>query len=498
MRLVLRILYGAIAAGSLIAISFVANALLEIRAFEWAPLWRLMGAQGVAYFGFLVAGLAVLGIRTARRAAAPRRLSPVSAGWHRIFLLTWILAVVWLADWVFLERPFTTRIHDRLVGDDVRTEAAADAMRRFSADGSLDAFSAIWPGMDRRSISIMLARIADNRPGVFEHVSIGRTITKYASEYDVSPALLLHWCYIDSFYGEAPAGRMPFFAEVNGEMFRDLVQAHLPSWFVENPVRVALIEGPLLDSVAPPKFAVKLRYALQKATYDIAIAPYMNSVMSDLFLVLREYPDEFPELFSGVGSSDPLAVSFAALRDQGLLPPYHQPELHGPRSPAYYDEHRDDLITFSRAAVYRLIEDFDFATKAQALVANYYSQQYRTRLGADRWDGLSERQKTALLAMLRDVYTPNIGKVSYNLYMVPEFNTTPIVFLAGQAASHFEQVSDPSRIWVPDDREKLWGATGLMLRTLGETWKVATGEPLAGYPPTATIADALSVLARNH
>ena len=51
----------------------------------------------------------------------------------------------------------------------------------------------------------------------------------------------------------------------------------------------------------------KLRYAVQKATYDIAIAPFMNSVMSDLFLILREYPEEFPELFSTAGTSDPLA-----------------------------------------------------------------------------------------------------------------------------------------------------------------------------------------------
>src|SRR5262249_20769904 len=145
------------------------------------------------------------------------------------------------------------------------------------------------PAADRQRLALMLARIAVNRPSVFAHVSIGATIGKYAQRYGVSPILLLHWTYLDSFYGEAPPGPMPFFNEVNPEMFRDLVQAHLPPWFVESPIRVALIGGPLFDYVAPQAFANKLRYAFQKATYDIAISPYMNSVYSDLFLILREY-----------------------------------------------------------------------------------------------------------------------------------------------------------------------------------------------------------------
>jgi len=498
LRQVQRFSAGLVFLCGLLGLLCFAYVVMDVRSFEWATLWRLLGLRGAAFVVFLAAGLALLTWQCARVVIRAKKMPRRRSLWISVALATWLFAITWLASWVFLEKPISVMAAEgRLTTADLE-QAAARAVRTFTADGSLDALAEQWPSMDRDQVAVMLARIAVNRPSVFGEVSIGRTIVENASHYGVSPVLLLHWCYIDSFYGEAPAGPMPFFAEINGEMFRDLVQAHLPWWFVESPLRVALIEGPWFSQLAPETVSFKLRYAVQKATYDIAIAPFMNSVMSDLFLILREYPEEFPELFSTTGASDPLASSFLALRDDGLLEPYHDPYIHTPRTADYYDRNRASLITFGRAAVYRLIGDFAFATKVQALVARYYSEQYRERLGPGRWDSLTERQQTALLAMLRDVYTPSVGRISYNLYMVPEFNTTPIVFLAGEAARDFSRVLAEEKIWIPSDSTRLWGATGLMLRVLGETWGAATGEPLAGFPPTRTVEDSLKVLARHY
>jgi hypothetical protein len=290
---------------------------------------------------------------------------------------------------------------------------------------------------------------------------------------------------------------MPFFREVTGEMFRDLVQAHLPWWFVESPLRVALIERPWFNRLVGDAHGVKLRYAFQKATYDIAISPYMNSVYSDLFLILREYRSEFPDLFGPDSRTDPLARAFLALESSGLQQPYDLPYVHSKRDNEYYSRYRNELISFARAAVYRLSGDFDFATKVQALVAKYYATQYAQRIGAERWTALSERQKTALLAMLRDVYVPNIGRVADNLYMAPEFNTTPIIFFAEEVARDFTRAVDSNKTWVPADSSRFWGATGLMLRVLSETWGVMTGMALPGVVSADTIPEAAKVLARN-
>lgn len=495
-QLLKRTFSGVLAAAGVVALLCVAYGVTDLRSYEFEWLWRLIGARGTAFAAALVSGLVLFTALALRGAFGFAWLPRVARRIVTGALLLWMFAIVWLADWVFLEKPLTVRLQESFLTESDEAAAVDAALERFSRDGSLDALAAHYPDLDRRRVAVMLDRIAVNRPSVFDDVAIGEILVEHAVRYGVSPALLLHWCYIDSFYGEAPAGPMPFFAEVNGEMFRDLVQAHLPSWFIESPIRVALIEGPWFEYLLPRSLATKLRYAFQKATYDIAIAPFMNSVMSDLFLILREYPDEFPELFGEPGRNDPLARAFLALRDEGLLEPYHEPYVHAPRTAEYYERYRKHLIDFGRAAVYRISGDFRFATKAQALVARYYSDQYAARIGAERWAQLSERQQTALLAMLRDVYTPSIGRVSYNLYMVPEFNTTPIGFLAGEVSKNFDSVADPRRTWVPTDREKLWGATGLMLRVLGEVWQTLSGEALPGFPPTKTIDDAVKVLAR--
>lgn len=491
-----RLVCAAVAVGAIAALVCAAYTLIDMRSFEWHPLFVFLGFRGVAFAALLIAGLVVCAVIASRAALVGDGAIRLGSLRTKALLLAWVVAIVWLAEWVFMEEPVTVQVADRSFTDADSERVVAEAVRQFSADGSIAALTPPGATVDEQRLATMLARIAVNRPSVFDGTPIGVIIAKQATRYGVNPILLLHWAYIDSFYGEAPSGRMPFFREINGEMFRDLVQAHLPWWFVENPLRVALIEKPWLRQIAGDYFGQKLQYAFQKATYDIAISPFMNSVYSDLFLILREYPEEFPELFGDGGQADPLARSFLAVRDVALQPPYDQPYARPRRDGAYYAKYRADLITFGRAAVYRLSGDFEFAAKVQALVARYYQDQYARRIGPERWSALSDREQTALLAMLRDVYVPNIGHVSDNLYLVPEFNTTPIVFLSEELAKDFDAAARGDKTWVPADGTRLWGATALMLHVLSETWEVETGSPLPGVLPAKTVPDAIKVLAR--
>lgn len=471
-------------------------ALTHMRAWEWAELYPIVGVRGALFAAFMVIGLIAFTWHCLRRVVAPVSAAGRSR-WFNTLMLSWVLAIVWLAEWCYVEDPPTVAIRDRFIKPADEEPVIADAIRRYRADGSLAAIKAVLPNADERRLAIMLARVAVNRPSVFNHVSIGTIITENARKYGVSPVLLLDWNYIDSFYGKAPSGPVPFCAEMNVQLFRHLVQAHLPPWLIESRFRIEMVEGPWLTRLAGERLGKKLRYGAQKATYDIPISPYMNSVMSDTLLVLEEYPEEYPELFGPDASPSPLGESFLALRGQGLLKPYDQPYSNARRDAAYYDRHRDQLVSFARAAVYRLGRDFAFATKTQALVARYYMRQYAERIGPDRWAALSERKQTALLALLRDVYTPNIGHLSYNLYMLPEFNATPLAYLAGEVAQNYDAVRRQDKTWTPAEPERLWGATGLMLRVLGEVWGVTTGTPLAGLHPTDTMDDSLKVLVRN-
>jgi hypothetical protein len=492
-----RVGLGIVGLGGLLGLACFLYALAHVRGFEWPTLNALLGVRGYLFILFMAAGLVIATVMLLHRAFVARPVARFSSLTVKVFLIAWGVAILWLAEWVFMEEPLTVQLRNRMVSADAQATAVSTALQRFTADGSIAALTRQAPNADREKLATMLARVAINRPSVFARYPIGVTIARYAERYGVDPILLLHWTYIDSFYGEAPSGPMPFFAEVNGELFRDLVQAHLPPWFVESRLRRALIEGTVFDRLAGEAYGDKLRYAVQKATYDIAISPFMNSVYSDLFLVLHEYPGEFPELFGPAAATDPLARSFLAVKDIAVLPPYHDPYGHPPYGDAFYDQHRDELMDFGRAAVYRLISDYDFATRVQALVAKYYDGQYAARLGPERWAAVPEREKTALLAMLRDVYVPNIGKLSYNVYTDAELNLAPINYLAGEAASHFDAVVSTEKTWMPADTTRLWGATGLMLRVLAETWGVMTGDGLPKVHSADTIPDARVVIARN-
>jgi hypothetical protein len=109
----------------------------------------------------------------------------------------------------------------------------------------------------------------------------------------------------------------------------------------------------------------------------------------------------------------------------------------------------------------------------------------------------SPEQKMALVAMLRDVYMPNIGRPSYNLYLLPEFNCAPFSFVASELGSSAAALSDATTTWRPQHSERLWAGAAYKLRNLSEVLEATRGHPLPGINPTETTSDALTVLALN-
>ncbi len=493
MTLCLRVVLTGISLVALSILGLQAYCIVDLRVFELPYLWCLLGLRGAVFMIFLNVGLIMVvwhALRYALKGTRPS-LSRVS----RFILIAWLIAVAWLSEWTFLETPLSVRLASLTIDEKYKRRTAD---RVHTAARSSHLTTLIPPGAkaDERTLAAMSARVSLNRPAVFAKHPLGTTIKRWAERYEVSPALLFYWAYIDSFYGEAMSGPMPFFKEMTGETFRDLVQAHLPWWFVESHVRAVLLESDLLERIAGGSFGNKLRYALQKATYDVSVDPYDTNVFSDIFLVLREYKSEFPEIFMDE-MDKPLARAFTVLEDNTLLQPYDRPYDHPKMSTNYYRRFRDDLITFSRAAFYRMLFDFDFATKVQALVARYYSNQYAAQLGREIWNGISEPQRIALLAMLRDVHVTHIGRVSYNLYVLPELNCTPFSFLSSKAREHTAELLEARRIWRPDNYQDLWAAAGFKLRVLSEVWEAVTGTSFQSFPASKTVDDSILVIARQ-
>jgi len=481
--------------GGFVAVLLTILVLLDVRAFEYAALLRVVGAWGLTFFAFLFLGVIALSALLLRAAFSQRTLIGQLSTPLAIALALWVCAFLWLTQWVFMEQPLTVRLANAFLDAKDRTATVVQARERARAD--LDALK-LDAAADRAALAVMIERSKLNRPEIFAAHPLGATIDKYATRYQVEPALLLGWLYLDSFYGEAPAGRMPVLRAGTAETFRDLIQLHVPTWFVESPLRTGLIESDGLERVFGSGFGNKLRYALQKATYDVSLEPFEADAFCDVFLMLQEYPEEFPELFGPDARPDPLVEAFRALQSHALPRPYEDPYVQAARDPAYYDAHREQFVSFARAAAYRLWLDFDFATRVQALVARFNSQWFERTLGPELWSQVPRLQKVALVTMLADVYAPNIGRLSYNLYNLPEFNLAPFAFVASQAAADPAGIT-ASAIWRPKDAWKLWGGTALKLSTILEVWDAMSGAaPVRDPKATATLDDAIAVLARAY
>lgn len=475
----------------LIGVLMEIGLLLDLRRFELPYLFELLGVGGVALLILLHAGLAVV-LRIALVAAGILDRSRVLNRAGAVILLLTAVGGAWAADWVLLERPFSAGAVSALQGADTKQEAQQLALRFAAGPGGWNPESS-----DPTKLAVMSARAAINHPAAFEGHPLGETVRDYGRRYDVEPTLLFAWLYLDSFYGEAAAGPMPFFRNMTGETFRDLVQVHLPAWFIESRTRAALINEEWLNGVAGPALGHKLRYALQKATYDVSVDPYDTNVLTDVLLVMRLYPDAFEDVLAARTPLDAaLATSLREMVDVRLQQPCSGYYDNPTSTSTDYDAQREPIITFARAAFYKMLFDFGFATRVQALVAAHYSRLYQETLGHDVWHNISRAQRVALLAMLRDVYVPNIGRTSWNLYLLPEFNCAPFDFVSSEAA--MADLKNRDSIWRPDNAGNLWAAAGYKMRNLAEVWNAAEARrfPMA-EPPTDTVSQSLAVLARN-
>jgi hypothetical protein len=481
------------------ALLFEIQLIVDIRSFEYRYIFDLLGAKGltiVLLFHVLAVSVFYWSLTAIQIFQLPRVRLSVAA----VTMFVPAVVFAWFLDWVLLEEPLSATNRDTDILFDRRSEVQDAAAKYALEHGGIHLLleatgSGLSPNED--NVAVLMARVVINHPGSFESAPIGSVISKYSDKYGVSPTLLLAWAYLDSFYGEAKSGPMPFFRSMTGETFRDFVQVHLPPWVIESRTRIFLIQSDWLEQLAGQGLGSKLRYALHKATYDVSVDPYDTNIYSDVFLMLQTFPNEFPELIHPKSEIDEaLKSSFNALRGSVLSQSCHSPYDQPLRDDQFYDVNRDHLTTFARAIFYKLLSDFDFATRVQALVIKYYDQLFEHRLGAPTWEKIGSRQQAALVAILRDVFVPNIGRLSGNVYLLPELNCTPFEFVAEEAVWADLTVQD--KLWIPEEREKLWAAATYKLRNLGEVWQVITGEEFnIGEPVTDTISDSEAVISRN-
>lgn len=460
---------------------------LGMRSFEFSYIKRLLGLKGLATLTIVDVGIALVFCFVFFTVVLKRRVKLGRI--CQVALLLWFVVCLWVLQWLFMETPLTVRMKRPFLNREVE-EVALGAFAPLVRSEQI---------IDKKAI--MYERIRLNRPEIYSRFDISKTIEKYAEIYHVEPVLLFHWLYLTSFYGEATSGRVPFLRNMTAETFRDFIQVHLPYWFVESAIRKNLIESTLLETICfGSDFGHKLRYAFQKATYDVSLEPYDTNIFSDVFLILKEYKSHFPEIFC-VTNLDQLTIrlrdAFLQLEDNCLLQPYECPYNAVARPKKYYTKYREALIMFSRATFYKSLFDFEFATKIQALVARYYETKFKDNLGNAFWAKVPMQQKSTLIAMLRDVYCPNIGRLSYNVYALPEFNCAPFHFVVNEAVREKDRLLDNNEIWRPTDFRKLWGAASFKLRVLSEVWQVMYGRPLATFRASNTIEEALNIVLMN-
>ena len=409
-------------------------ALLDLGAFEFRPLYSMLGLRGVAFGLGINAGVLVLLIWAIR---GPTTRSAIVRWTGRAIVACSAILVLWALEWMFIETPPTVRLVRQWTP--VQPVAVLGAAR-----ADFDSFSVVRGASDaaaRERLAVMYERIRMVNPEINTRHAIGRTIDVYAAAFGVDPKLLFFLAYVHSFWGEAVSGRVPFLRAMTAETIRDVVQIHLPAWFVESPLRRHLAESDVIERIAGPGIGFKLRYAVHKATLDVSAQPYELNMFSDVMLVLQEYPEQFADVL-GADVVDPvrraLRDSFSRLSPHALERPYEAPYSVPVRDAAYYQANRNDLKTFARAAYYATVLDFDLATRVATLLVDYQKRTYIAALGQEPWRRLSAQQSAALLGMTRDVYVPNVGRPAYNLYALPEMNCTPVDFVARQAAANRE------------------------------------------------------------
>lgn len=458
--------------------------------FEWAPLVKLMGWVGVVALAVLNTGLLLVASGLSLRSYKINKKRYTCAA-IPIYISS-LLVFIFMIDWMFRAYPISSGLFTP------RLAQSADV----NADFERFSLTSRAHFEQRRSIRLLYDRIMINSPNVYFKNPIGETIDKYANRYQIDPILLFYLAYMNSFYGEAEAGPIPLFSAMTPETVRDVVQIHLPGWFIESALRQYLISVTLPGTSQNDVINFKLRYALHKATLDVSSQPYDLNTFSDIFMVMQQYPKEFTDIFSNKNDSSldfALSNSFRELRGSVLLKPYELPISFAPLTSQYYDEHRDALKKFSRAVYYKSALDFDFSTRVMALVVKYQRDYIQKKIGSDAWNNLPLWQQDAMTVMSRDLFVPGIGKTGYNLYALPEINCTPLEYLVSQAFLDQSIMSGSiSSIWRPLHPEFLWAGTAFRVRVFNEVWYMVHGEEIPGLHQEDSISLAKKTLSRYH
>lgn len=493
MHLVLRLASWVVLAGCASILMAECLAVGDIDAFEWAPLFELFGWRGLVVVALLNAGVVSLGYRAARCAL---RLPVRAAVQTNTLIATGAIVAVALLQYMFIEWPPSVRML-------VKIQEPVELLRDSAESSDFHQFSLTTRTRNAGSadsIRVMYERIRSNNPATYEVHPLGATIDRYATRYGIDPTFLFFRAYINSFYGEALAGRVPLFRAMTAETIRDVVQVHLPAWFVESRARQWFVTSDVFPRLAGQQFGFKLRYAVHKSNLDVSTQPYDVSTYSDVFMVMQRYPEEFSDVLAAA-EDDALrwAVrrSFEALRSSAIIPPCEEPYRNRAYDDAYYNEHRIQLKSFARGAYYLTVLDFSFATRVQALLSRYQTALYVRTLGEQRWNLLPDWQRLVMLAMVRDLYTPNVGEPSYNVYALPELNCTPVAFVSDQAMQAPLSVLGPemTTVWKPSHSEFLWGGAGYQLRVLNEVWSAVNANPIPDIGFEDTLAVSRKVLA---
>lgn len=489
-----RVIGTAVVLGLSAAFLLALLAIADIYSFEYRALAALLGWKGLFVAGLVFVALAV--VWSWSFSASLGR----DYHWRTpalVLVAMGAVAAVWLIDWMFLERPVSLRFvgPEKTSGEVVLPAHVTQDFEGFSI------VRAITSPQGRQVAKAMYARIWLTNKEIHVANPIGSTIDKYAARYDVEPVVLFHIAYLHSFWGEATSGPVPFLRAMTSEGIRDVVQIHLPGWFVESGLRRKLISGDLLQRLAGPNVGFKLRYALHKATLDVSAQPYELNLLSDVLLVLREYPDEFRDVL-GYSGADPvrsaLRRSYEAIGAATLQKPYEFPYRITPFDASYYSANRKDVKKFVRAAYYASVADFDLATRMAALLVVYQRDYYRKALGEEVWAGLPDYQRAAMLGMTRDILTTGVGHLAYNVYALPEMNCTPVEFVARSAVEDpgFAEVAKEV-VWRPTDFALLWGGTTTKLEVMSEVWQTFKGQAMPGIPARSSAAASLTEVLRR-
>jgi len=99
--------------------------------------------------------------------------------------------------------------------------------------------------------------------------------------------------------------------------------------------------------------------------------------------------------------------------------------------------------------------------------------------------------------MIRDLYVPNVGRVGYNVYALPELNATPLEFVAASALQELPSETQVTSLWRPSSYGDLWAGAGSRLHKFSDLLRVTRGAELPGLSGVSTVEESAAVVERS-